>query len=229
MISGIGGDELTGGVVDPAAELADYIVKGKARGRRQTHDILVLGEPRNFFELSGRTVQYLAQHMGYARTDRALRDIPWLTDSVREACSTSIRTLPIPLYRPFAGRPSSVGICSDWWYTLRNQPHLRPSEIYRFEYRYPYLDRDLVDFLLRVPLRQLAAPGRRRFMMRRTLKGIVPMEDTAASTQSVLAPEPALADQRHKWANPAPYSSLRSRRVGTYSMRRLSTEHSTIR
>jgi asparagine synthase (glutamine-hydrolysing) len=36
------------------------------------------------------------------------------------------------------------------------------------------LDRDLVDFLLRIPPHQLLRPGRRRFMMRRALRGIVP-------------------------------------------------------
>jgi asparagine synthase (glutamine-hydrolysing) len=39
---------------------------------------------------------------------------------------------------------------------------------------YPYLDRDLVDFLFRIPKEQLFRPGENRSLMRRSLKTIVP-------------------------------------------------------
>ena len=38
------------------------------------------------------------------------------------------------------------------------------------------LDKDLVEFLFSIPREQLVKPGRRRFMMRRALRGIVPDE-----------------------------------------------------
>jgi asparagine synthase (glutamine-hydrolysing) len=44
------------------------------------------------------------------------------------------------------------------------------------EDRYPYLDRDLVEFLASIPSEQLLRPGKRRFLMRRALSGIVPKE-----------------------------------------------------
>lgn len=49
-----------------------------------------------------------------------------------------------------------------------------PHSVARLEFRYPFLDRDLVDFLLRVPRNQLVVPGMRRYLMRRALVGIVP-------------------------------------------------------
>ena len=42
------------------------------------------------------------------------------------------------------------------------------------ERRYPFLDRDLLEFLYNVPREQLVQPGRRRSLMRRALRGIVP-------------------------------------------------------
>src|SRR5262249_46118660 len=41
---------------------------------------------------------------------------------------------------------------------------------------YPYLDRDLLEFLLSVPPNQLIRPNERRSLMRRALAGIVPQE-----------------------------------------------------
>lgn len=41
---------------------------------------------------------------------------------------------------------------------------------------YPYLDRDLLEFLFSVPPDQLLRPGQRRSLMRRALAGIVPDE-----------------------------------------------------
>jgi len=44
------------------------------------------------------------------------------------------------------------------------------------EVRYPYLDRDLLEFLYAIPRQQLVRPKERRSLMRRALKGIVPDE-----------------------------------------------------
>jgi asparagine synthase (glutamine-hydrolysing) len=57
---------------------------------------------------------------------------------------------------------------------MESLPHLSPGLGTRYEYRYPYLDRDLVDFLFTIPREQLIRPGRRRSLMRRALYGIVP-------------------------------------------------------
>jgi len=43
-----------------------------------------------------------------------------------------------------------------------------------YEKRYPYLDRDLLEFIFAIPRSQLVRPGQRRSLMRRALVGIVP-------------------------------------------------------
>jgi asparagine synthase (glutamine-hydrolysing) len=81
----------------------------------------------------------------------------------------------VPRYRfPGGVLPSQVGNARTWLAMLEHLPHLQPGVIARYEYRYPYLDRDLVEFLFSIPREQLVRPGRRRSLMRRALTGIVP-------------------------------------------------------
>jgi asparagine synthase (glutamine-hydrolysing) len=47
---------------------------------------------------------------------------------------------------------------------------------YPYEKRYPFLDRDLLEFLYAIPRTQLVRPGERRSLMRRALREIVPNE-----------------------------------------------------
>ena len=70
----------------------------------------------------------------------------------------------------------------------------RPAQrlLARREYRYPFLDRDLVDFLLRVPPNQLKRPGRRRLLMRRALRNIVPFEVLERKRKAYIERGPAV-------------------------------------
>lgn len=79
---------------------------------------------------------------------------------------------------------------------METLPHLYPSIAPRYEYRYPYLDRDLVDFLYRIPREQLVRPGQRRSLMRRALRGIVPHEILERPRKGSLIRGPLLSLQR---------------------------------
>jgi asparagine synthase (glutamine-hydrolysing) len=59
---------------------------------------------------------------------------------------------------------------------METMPHLFPSPLRRPEYRYPFLDKDLTEYLFSIPREQVLQPGRRRVLMRRALVGIVPQE-----------------------------------------------------
>jgi asparagine synthase (glutamine-hydrolysing) len=61
------------------------------------------------------------------------------------------------------------------------------------ERRYPYLDQNLVEFLLAIPREQLLRPGERRSLMRRALAGIVPAEILARRTKATSARRPLRA------------------------------------
>jgi asparagine synthase (glutamine-hydrolysing) len=45
-----------------------------------------------------------------------------------------------------------------------------------YEKRYPYLDRDLLEFIFAIPRQQILRPAQRRSLQRRSLAGIVPVE-----------------------------------------------------
>jgi len=61
--------------------------------------------------------------------------------------------------------------------TLRRQLSSMPLESHPpYEWRYPFLDRDLVSFCLSIPRAQMVRPHQRRSLMRRALAGAVPEE-----------------------------------------------------
>jgi asparagine synthase (glutamine-hydrolysing) len=62
-----------------------------------------------------------------------------------------------------------------------------------YEKRYPYLDRDLLEFLYAIPREQLVRPGQRRSIMRRALANIVPEEVLNRRRKAFVARSPIVA------------------------------------
>ena len=172
LLSGIGGDEVLGGVPAPIPWLADLLVSGRwARlGAELIAWALALRVP-----LASLIHDLLASFI-LAQPASGLAQPPaWLSQDFRKTqrpalCGYPCRT---KLFRP---RPSF-------------QDNLRTLEALRRQLScyplfanpacrklYPYLDRDLLAFLFAVPPDQLLRPGRRRSLMRRALAGIVPQE-----------------------------------------------------
>jgi asparagine synthase (glutamine-hydrolysing) len=174
MLSGIGGDELTGGVPTPLPELSDYLI-GLRFGR------LLQGAAR--WSLSTRR-PIAATLVDTARFSLGLycpichpqNDVPpWIAPKLRK----SLRDRSDPARVRTGSKkhlPSAISNGQVWWAMLETLPGSFPASLARYEYRYPFLDKDLVDFLLRIPREQLVRPGRRRSLMRRALKTIVPTE-----------------------------------------------------
>jgi asparagine synthase (glutamine-hydrolysing) len=174
VLSGVGGDEILGGVPYPLPELADYMVRG------------------NLISLSKRCIEWgLANRMTFL--DLILKTL-WFTCGVYFTGHSIPQTTPQWLNQQlrhrragglaegtFWGRlhcpsPSRLSQANAWWSALETLPTRLLSNEERLEYRYPYLDRHLVEFIFSIPRRQLVEPGRRRSLMRRALKNIVPEE-----------------------------------------------------
>jgi asparagine synthase (glutamine-hydrolysing) len=174
ILSGLGGDELLGGVPTPAPELADYLVSGNLKQllKRATEWCIVARTPLP--HMLYETVTFTAGLYRQPHSDPTKLP-PWLTPQFRKLC--------LDLQQRVTGESSRLGLAPTavsngctWWSILESLPHLVPGVLRRYEYRYPYLDRDLVDFLLRIPRDQIVRPGRRRSLMRRALKTMVPTE-----------------------------------------------------
>jgi asparagine synthase (glutamine-hydrolysing) len=175
ILSGIGGDELLGGVPTFKFQLADHVLAGRIGefSRLAIDSCISTRDPiiSLFFEVLKTVGQLYA-----TRSDLSRRPIPpWLTQKSSSVVRRVIEQIH-PESRSFGATPSSVAAGVTWWRLLETMPHLSPGYLVRYEYRYPYLDRDLVDFLIRIPKEQLVRPGRRRSLMRRALKSIVPTE-----------------------------------------------------
>ena len=172
IISGVGGDELLGGVPNPFPELGDYL-RSVAIG-------LFFSQT---FQWSLTRREPLLQTV--VDTTKFVRDV-YTTHSTRKSYHPSwLRQTAIDYFeRPSEDAesahfvlhylPSAIHNGRVWELLVLSLPHLFPTSLSRYEYRYPYLDRDLVEFLLRIPRSQIIRSTERRSLMRRGLRHIVP-------------------------------------------------------
>ena len=174
ILSGIGGDEVLGGVPVCWPELAHDLVAGDfSRLLRQAIAWSLVDRNPLLGTLYG-TVKYtveLYSVYGY----RNARIPPWVSSSLRKRLR-GIDSRAAGLLTRISAAPDRLDNWNTWWTVMETPPHLTPQALVRPEYRYPLLDRDLVNFLFGIPREQLVRPGRRRSLMRRALRGIVPSE-----------------------------------------------------
>jgi len=174
VLSGIGGDEVLGGVPTPIPELTDLVARPHLRRLIRQFFAWALAQRKPLVHLAGETVReflpawligvpphkrpaaWLARHFvrrnravlhGYDRRLKILGPLPSFQEN--------LRTIDM-LRRQLA--------CT----SLPSEPP--------YELRYPYLDRNLLEFIYALPREQLVRPSQRRSLMRRALVGIVPDE-----------------------------------------------------
>lgn len=170
ILSGLGGDELLGGVQYEAPELADSIWYGQ-----------LLSFARSTYQWS------LARRKTMLSL---LRDVLWLLRASRSSKAflpSYDRVLPWSHLRPpdlhvelqtFARwgqlAPSQLFL-ERVRYGLAAQLTCTPLPLVGCtEVRYPYLDRSLYAFIASIPRTQVLQAGHRRHLMRRALRGITP-------------------------------------------------------
>jgi asparagine synthase (glutamine-hydrolysing) len=171
ILSGHGGDELLGGVPTPMPALANHLRTRQLLEFTKTASEWCMASRQPLLHMSFNAVRYTASL--YRQREPQKTAPPWLHADLRAFCAP--QQFPRP---PFRGlmhvRPSAIANGDAWWAILASFPHSAPPLVGCYEFRYPYLDRDLVEFLHRIPREQLIKPGRRRYLMRRALKGVVP-------------------------------------------------------
>lgn len=174
LISGIGGDELLGGVPTPLPELADLLVTGRVFRYVMRAVDWCLVDRTPLFQMTGQTLRFIGEQFRQPCVNN--ETLPsWMTPSLRKELECA-NQVPGMLPFPFSLRPSHIANARTGLSVLETLPVRPPRSLRRYEMRYPYLDRDLVEFLLRVPRERLLKPGRRRALMRNALRGFVPHE-----------------------------------------------------
>jgi asparagine synthase (glutamine-hydrolysing) len=171
ILSGTGGDEVLGGVPTASPELAGYLVTGEFQLLLSQATEWCLADGTALAQTIGQTARYAFAL--YWRHRQSARAVPsWIARPLRRYC---VNTLGFAEWIARLGhRPVAIDNILTWLSILETLPHSAPSLLARYEYRYPYLDRDLAEFLFRIPREQLVRPGRRRSLMRRALRNIVP-------------------------------------------------------
>jgi asparagine synthase (glutamine-hydrolysing) len=188
-LSGIGGDEVTGGVPTATPELQDLLATLKFGPLAQQLKVWALIKRKPWFHLLFDAARgfwpsvFLARHQ---------RPASWLrADFVKRNRA---------VLHGYESRLKLIGPLPSFQENLSTFDMLRrllaclalPSEP-PYEKRYPYLDRPLLEFIAAIPREQLVRPGRRRSLMRRALVGIVPDEILNRKRKAFVARAPMAA------------------------------------
>ena len=199
-LSGIGGDETTGGgVPTPIPELQNLLARARfvtlvrrlsawGAKMRKSQFSLLWKAVRGFLPLR---LQDLPGHKNQVD--------PWLN---LEFVQRNYATLCAGPFRakPFAALPSfqqNLATLNAVRSLLSNCP-IYPEWLR--DVRFPYLDRDFLEFMYAIPREQIVAVGKRRFLMRRALVGIVPSEVANRRRKAFVPQEPS---RSRKWPSVA--------------------------
>jgi asparagine synthase (glutamine-hydrolysing) len=190
LLSGFAGDEVLGGAPDVIPQLADLFATAR---------IAALARQLKAWALSNRTtvISLLVETLRAFFITRSGHAAPWINAKFVAAHRAAFSRYQVP----FALLGSMPSFQDKLWTVgaLRRQlasfSHTLPAFC---EKRYPYLDRDLMEFLFAIPAEQLQRPGRRRSLMRRALVGIVPDEVLNRKRKAFMARQ-SLVDITSYW------------------------------
>lgn len=198
VLSGTGGDEVTGGVPTPTPELQDLIARVRVGALIHKLKLWALDKRKPWFlVLSEAAREFLPSAL--AGTPKYRRQVPWLdpkfikrNSAALQGCESRVRIFgPLPT---FQGNVGTLEI-------LRKQLGcFAAAREPQYEKRYPYLDRDLLEFMFLIPREQLVRPGERRSLMRRALVGTVPDELLHRRRKAFVARGP-MASISTQWPN----------------------------
>lgn len=191
VLSGIGGDEVMGGVPTPVSELADLLATLQFRVLAQQLKAWSLSKRKPWFHLLLEAAKrFLPERI--AGVPKRMRPAPWLTPGFVLHNRAALR-----------GYETRLKVCGPWPSFQENLSTLEalrrelachaPLADPPREYRYPFLDRSLLEFVYAVPREQLVRPGQRRSLMRRALAGIVPEDILNRRRKAYVARAPLAA------------------------------------
>jgi len=190
LLSGIGGDEVLGGVPNALPELADLFVRGQLGPLAHQLKAWSLSLRRPWIHLFRDTVLLFIP--ASLRGTQPAKTSHWLNPAFAKRCKFALIGYPSRI-KVFRGLPSFQENISTVDALRRQLACSALRTDVPHEYRYPYLDRDLLEFLFSIPREQLLRPGQRRSLMRRALRGVVPDGILDRKRKAFVSRTPALA------------------------------------
>jgi asparagine synthase (glutamine-hydrolysing) len=192
QLSGDGGDELLGNIVDGVPSLLDALqsLRLMATWRGLKSWSLALRQSR--FHLAWDALAMILPESLQARFLLS-RDFKSLVALIERqfAAKTDFERFLSPTRDPYGFCCPSARLRSSGLLSVVNRIALDTiRHAGRVTVTYPYADRRLVAFLLAIPIEQLARPGERRSLMRRSLQSLLPRQ--VLMRRSKRTPDPSL-------------------------------------
>ena len=189
VLSGLGGDEVMGGVPTPIPELEDLIARAQFRTLAHKLKVWALNKRKPWFYLLFEAAR------GFLPRNTAGENKlfpPWLTEGFTRRNRPALQGYEqrIKLLGPLPTFQENLSTLD--MLRRRLACSARPVAPY-YQLRYPFLDRELLEFLYAVPRSQLVRPGQRRSLMRRALVGIVPDEILQRRRKAFVSRAPTIA------------------------------------
>jgi asparagine synthase (glutamine-hydrolysing) len=173
VLSGIGGDEVLGGVPTATPELMDLLATAQFGSLARQLKAWALSKRKPWFHLLGDCLRGFFPSSLVVDCNK-FRPPSWLDPSFvrrhRKALTGYASRIRLGTLPSFQENIATLdGLRRQLACSSRSGGPL-------YEKRYPFLDRDLLEFLFAIPRSQLVRPGERRSLVRRALVGIVPNE-----------------------------------------------------
>jgi asparagine synthase (glutamine-hydrolysing) len=198
VLSGIGGDETMGGVPTPLPELENLLARAHFGALARQLKVWALEKRKPWFQLFWEAARgFLPPAL--VGVPKYMRPAPWLQPRFAKRHRAALTGYPsrAKVFAPLPTFQQNVSTLDGLKRQLaRTALSLEPP----FEKRYPYLDRDLLEFMFAVPREQLVRPSQRRSLMRRALIGIVPDEILNRKTKAFVVRSPMVAIS-NDWTN----------------------------
>jgi asparagine synthase (glutamine-hydrolysing) len=191
VLSGIGGDEVTGGVPTPAPEIADLLSTREFRRLARQLKVWAINKRKPWFHLLFEAAKGFFPSV-LSGVPKHKRPALWLHADFVERNRSALRGYEtrLKLCGPLPTFQESISTLQ----VLRRQLGCSLlTSAPPYEKRYPYLDRGFLEFAYAIPREQLVRPGQRRSLMRRALAGIVPEELLNRKRKAYVARAPLAA------------------------------------
>ncbi len=196
-LSGTGGDEVLGGIPDPRSQLADLLVR--LQPFKLMRQLMAWSSAKRipWIQLLVQSLIHISPVALRAALSKDARIPTWIDDHF--ANRYKLAKLRLGSSESFGfWLPSRREYAQTVHTLIRHMSHRllvlgEPAEI-----RYPFLDQDLVEFLMSIPASQLLRPGERRSLMRRALVNILPTEVVQRRGKAVGSRFPILSLANHK-------------------------------
>lgn len=198
VLCGIGGDEVTGGVPTAISELQDLLARARFKTFVRRLTVWALNKRRPWLHLLYEVAQGFLPPL-IVGVPKHRRPAAWLNPYFVKRNRKAFRGYEkrISLLGPLPSFQDSISTLQQ----LRRQLGCdRRSPEPLCEKRYPYLDRDLLEFLYAIPRDQLVRPGQRRSLQRRALVGLVP-DEILARKRKAFATRAPLAMISAEWTS----------------------------